>query len=266
MSSDEIATFSERLDRSERENRRWRLLSLCSTLTVGCFLLTGAASPGGRVVDTQALILRDGTGRIRAILGSANTYLDVPSPQDLPGPGEYGLHIYSSDGRYLAGLAEVEDASGSQLALLAGKTPTKAGLLASDGLASLDLAATEQLREVAGREHAEWRKKFNAATVAQRYKMGVSPPYPGVTADISAFAKGQSSLSLRGSPSRSKEGLEFSLFQGHSRLSLMDDGGRDRIVLGNTAIERKASGVLEELPTSSIVLFDKRGRVSWKTP
>ncbi len=37
-------------------------------------------------------------------------------------------------------------------------------------------------------------------------------------------------------------------------------------VLGHTALETKATGTVEQPPASSLVLFDRDGKVIWKAP
>jgi hypothetical protein len=39
-----------------------------------------------------------------------------------------------------------------------------------------------------------------------------------------------------------------------------------RAVLGHTALEATATGTVEQRPASSLVLFDKDGKVIWKVP
>jgi hypothetical protein len=46
----------------------------------------------------------------------------------------------------------------------------------------------------------------------------------------------------------------------------MDEHGTTRAVLGHAKIERPPTGVIEERPVSSLVLFDKEGKVVWKAP
>lgn len=61
-------------------------------------------------------------------------------------------------------------------------------------------------------------------------------------------------------------GLDFYLLRKQASLYLMDESGTTRAVLGHTKIERPATGVIEQLPASSLVLFDKEAKVVWKAP
>ncbi len=47
---------------------------------------------------------------------------------------------------------------------------------------------------------------------------------------------------------------------------VLRDENRDRAVLGHTALETKAIGTVEQRPASSLVLFDKNGKVIWRVP
>lgn len=68
----------------------------------------------------------------------------------------------------------------------------------ADGLALLTLNATEQTRELANKESAEWARRFNTAkTPEEREKLQRSRKTDGVNAALSAFPKGTSSLSLK---------------------------------------------------------------------
>ena len=49
----------QRIDRLEREARRWRLMGLAGLLAVAALLLMGQVRPGSRVVDAETFILRD---------------------------------------------------------------------------------------------------------------------------------------------------------------------------------------------------------------
>ena len=48
-------------------------------------------------------------------------------------------------------------------------------------------------------------------------------------------------------------------------LTLRDEHGASA-VLGHTVLERKIKGSVEHLPASSLVLFDKDGKVVWRAP
>ena len=47
---------------------------------------------------------------------------------------------------------------------------------------------------------------------------------------------------------------------------LVDENLKKRLVIGRTSLEVTRTGAVTELPESSLVLFDKDGKVFWKTP
>ncbi len=49
-------------------------------------------------------------------------------------------------------------------------------------------------------------------------------------------------------------------------LDLFDEKENTRAVLGHAALESKTTGIVEQRPASSLVLFDKDGKVIWKAP
>lgn len=67
-------------------------------------------------------------------------------------------------------------------------------------------------------------------------------------------------------PSGKESAALFSTPDGSVGLSLSDKEGRERAVLGHTALERTRTGAVEQTAASSLVLFDKEGKVLWKAP
>ena len=49
-------------------------------------------------------------------------------------------------------------------------------------------------------------------------------------------------------------------------LALRDENQKARAVLGHTELEATVTGAVEQRPASSLVLFDKDGKVIWKAP
>ena len=64
---------------------------------------------------------------------------------------------------------------------------------------------------------------------------------------------------------KSRIGL-FVLPDGSPSLSLHDKSGRSRAVLGSTDLETTRTGGVEKRPESSLVLFDKEGKVLRSLP
>ena len=260
----DIEVLVRRVHRLEREMRWWRVGVPIVLLSAVALLFVGQANTAPTVIEAQKFILRDPDNRVRAVLGT-----EFPGSRatglTAPDVGQYGLHFYDSDGAYRAGLSEFGDATASwQLQLQAKGTPSAAHLLVADGLAALTLNAIEQTREVTDKESAEWAKRFNAAkTPEEREKLLIGRKMDGVNAALSAFPKGTSSLSLKHGLGG---GLDFYLLRRQSSVYLMDENGTTRATLGHAKIERPTTGVIEERPVSSLLLFDKEVKEVWKAP
>ncbi len=54
--------------------------------------------------------------------------------------------------------------------------------------------------------------------------------------------------------------------EGLPTLTLYDKDGMSRTELGSTSLETTRPGVVEKRPESSLVLFDKKGKVIWSAP
>jgi hypothetical protein len=72
MADTSFATVTARLDRLERESRRWRRLALASWLGLAAVALLGQAAPTAApapgTVEAQRFVLRDARGRVGATL------------------------------------------------------------------------------------------------------------------------------------------------------------------------------------------------------
>jgi hypothetical protein len=107
---------ARRLDRLERENRRWRRLALASWLAIAAVGLLGqsAAPPArsaasSRVIEGERFVLRDAGGRIGATLGweaSDAPRLALHDPAGQPrailsvgAGGAPGLTLFAADGQ-----------------------------------------------------------------------------------------------------------------------------------------------------------------------
>ncbi len=53
---------------------------------------------------------------------------------------------------------------------------------------------------------------------------------------------------------------------GSASLELYDKDGNKRAVLGSTSLETTRTGTVTKTAESSLVLFDKKGKVLWKAP
>jgi hypothetical protein len=66
-----------RVERLEREVRRWRRGAAALGLAAVAVVTIGAAVPRGRVVEAQKFVLKDASGRVRAELGPTDTDKEI---------------------------------------------------------------------------------------------------------------------------------------------------------------------------------------------
>jgi hypothetical protein len=72
MADERYETIVRRVERLEREARRWRRAATALALVVVALATLGAAVPR-RVVEAQKFVVRDASGRIRAELGPTDS-------------------------------------------------------------------------------------------------------------------------------------------------------------------------------------------------
>jgi len=63
-----------------------------------------------------------------------------------------------------------------------------------------------------------------------------------------------------------KRRAQLRLLDGEPRLQLYDQNGKGRATLGHTDLNITRTGSIEKRPASSLVLFDKDGKVIWSVP
>ena len=88
-----------RIDRLERQNRRFRRAATAIALGVAAVFLMGQTVPKSPAVETQKLVLKDKRGKIRAVLGAFS--------EDEP----FGLLVFDANQRIRAKLGLEEDGS-----------------------------------------------------------------------------------------------------------------------------------------------------------
>jgi hypothetical protein len=268
MHEQHIDILRRRLERLEqeiqqyrRESRWWKRLVLLSLAVMASIVLMGQAPLERRVIEAERFVLKDVDGKIRAVLGAERSSSSHSN---------YGLHLYASTGKHVASLSELLAGAGGQLELKAKNTASAAFLRASDGSAGLQLRATDQTFEEATRDFEAWRRRLNAVrTLEEREQFLTTEPFQGVRAEFSTASspRGASKLEiLRGSSHGPRDSMQLSLFEANPMLLLKDNTGTPRAVLGYVALGDTATGGVEQRPVSSLVFFDKDGKVIWQAP
>jgi len=165
-----------RLDRLERESRRWRRVALGSWLAIAALLLLGQSPPRAprpaspaRTVEAERFVLRDARGRAGAMLGweaddTPRLVLHDPTGQPrtvlaIGAGGAPGLTLLDADGKTVRAALVVGPDGAPGLALFdpAGKPRLAAALFHASGSA----------RATSGREPAPAIVAYDAAGVVR---------------------------------------------------------------------------------------------------
>ena len=120
MREPHFLTLTERLDRLERENRRWRRAGAGVLIVIAAFALMGQAIQGvPKAMEAERFVLRDTGGRVRAALG-------------MEADGSVGLWLLDSAGKTRAGVGVSRE--GSPVMALADQTgKSRLSLTLTDG-------------------------------------------------------------------------------------------------------------------------------------
>lgn len=98
-----------------------------------------------------------------------------------------------------------------------------------------------------------------ASQLSLQHKKGI----PGIL--MSSLPRGEAVLSISGSREKGRIDVNI-LADGTPSLQLYDKDGNERAVLGQTELEVRRTGSTEKRSASSLVLFDKEGKVLWRAP
>ncbi len=234
----------QRLDRLERENWYWKRATLLLFIVMGSAILMAVSSASvvdplirAQTIEAQKFVLKDSNGIIRAELKH-----DAQTRPD--SGGMVSLEPYGKN------------------------KPTRAALYLQDGWVYFNLQATDKLKEAWAREEAELLKKMQSPEITLKEKSRLMNTIsPQVS--ISTSADAGTALSLQ-----SREGSVVSAFVGRNPTTRgrdmqeleIADGKGARAVLGSIDLETTATGSVEQRPASSLVLFNKDGKVIWQTP
>lgn len=248
MSEAGASVLIDRVTRLEREMRWWK----CATLTVLLVglgaILTGLGSSQDKVLEVHRLVVKDPDGKIRIVLGDWGQYISAPLPSDLRYQDvnqlfswerhPWGLHIFSPSGRQLGRLSSfplsgTED-SGT-LFLTDEKTVSEATLSVMNSYADLRLKASRLTPEQDRKEQEAFAKKINSAKSDQERMQAFSLRTPAEREAMLILTDRQANFNLW-------------------------ENGTSRLLLGQTVL-RDQHDVETHRPLSSIVLFDKEGKV-----
>jgi len=304
-----IDDATQRVGQLERQVR-WCLVGVVAALLiVPISLLLGGvprgaegskkAVPGANTLEVERLVIRDASGKVRAVLGTETPnrgWPEIPvsmknGDKTPPPKSEFGLFLYDASGAEVVHLTDWGGA-GALLQMSGPGQQTMASLWAQKDFAQAEVSVKEKdlptiLREMqtalerAKREHwTEDDPRAKALESPREVRAEVGAVFSGAlssrfmahsdngVAELSSGGIGKSPvLALADQRSRARAVLELNQWAGGApTLELFDENRMKRAVLGRTALEVTRTGAVTELPESSLVLFAKDGKILWKTP
>jgi hypothetical protein len=262
-------SLSTRLDRLERDSRRWRRVAVGSWLAIAALLLLGQSAPrsapsGGRVVEAERFVLRDARGRAGATLGweaDGAPRLAVHDPAGHPRAvmtvgtgGAPGLTLLDPDGATARAALVVgpDGAPGFALFDPAGK-PRLAVALFHKSAPGRPTGATEPAPAIVA---------YDAAGVV-RATFGIRELDAGLEL---ADSRGTARTVLRVQPDGTPDVvLRDHVGRGRAGLSVLADG-TPALNLNGTDGKARATMTLTPGRGAALALANERGAVVWSAP
>jgi hypothetical protein len=252
------------MERLERENRQLKRVGAALLLVLAAGLLASAARPQSRTVEAERFILKDGGGRTRAVLGVwADTFGKVPALYDSSKGDSPSLRFYDTLGQRRAAVGIVKESIGgleiSDPAFSASLFPVEFGI--HDKYSSMKL-------ESHGLELSGGEGKAGLAVLPKlgpTLHLGSGEQSKG-SVILNLSPDGQANLQFFDKSKAARRAMLTISADGAPSLELFDASGNTRAVLGNSELEAPKTGTVEKRPESSLVLFDKDGKVIWQAP
>ena len=203
-------TLTQRLDRLERENRRWKRAASACSLVLALTLLSGAApTTMPEEIKARRLVLVDQRGVTRAILGTDFDHFEHLS--------QVALKLFDSKGKQRLHL-----------------------FVHNDGPKDL---------------HSGWPKAgLSLLTEAEKE-----------AASLNIKTDNSTDLLLRDGKSIGRAWIRLTQ-DGKPSVLLFDENDRLRAAMGHVVLETPRVEAVTTRPASSLVLFDKDGKVIWTAP
>ena len=234
MTEPTMETLARRLERVERENRRMKQAGVVALAVIAAVGLMGQASESevAGVVKAEKFV-------VQPFDLNATAILDIS-----------GLTLYNpTNGKEIA---QFSGSGGNPMISLTGKKADATLAILGDNIIQLDLKYGRP------QHHAItlWVDDVSAYFSISDEKSG--------RATLSLYESGGPTLRL--SDKKGKERVYLSLDEDKPTLRLYDKKGKLRATLGRAGIETTRTGTIVERPESSLVLFDKAGKVIWSAP
>jgi len=269
MSEPTMQTVMERLDRLERELRWWKRLGGASAVGLALIIVLGATGAGvPDEIRARRFVVVASDGRSLGRLGTSPDGSPELVLYDSKGI-ERAILVLSQGAEPMLHLRNEDNTLGATIRVdhITLETKSAHGLgtsasMTSDALGSPGIRLSKPdgdatLSFVLGGPSL-------ALTSASSGNPGIRLSKPDGDATLS-FVLGGPHLALsHGSKQRAVVGLDL---DGSPEIALSDEAGKQRAILGRTSLEETPTGMMSmRRPESSLVLFDKDGKVIWQAP
>ncbi len=237
-----LKILSDRLARVEREHRRLRRLGAAAVVGLAAVVLLGQAAPDtvAQTIEAQQFVLRDPSGRIRAVLHVRADGLPQLDFRDAAGTLRVSLGVFGE----MAAL-RLTDAKGKGGAILRTHQDNRPGLTFMDG--------TDTRRMTLFLSHnGSSTLAFSDSRRASRLV-------------LNSIENGPMGLFFYDAGGRLRSLLDVEP-DGSPALAFFDENRMSRAILGHTELAGRRNGTVERRQASSLLLFDKTGKVIWSAP
>lgn len=248
--------FLRRLELVERRYRRLRAMGGVCVLLLACGLLMGQATPR-RTIEAEEVVIRDINGNVRIRIGHQ---LRPDGTLD-----DQGITLFNSKGQLCASLSSpsvlpqpFEDIRVPVILIPDIVNPASS----TDGMSISSAGVTATLDS--GRAHAGLSVSTSTTGSSSNLALYSNGPMGDGGVSLASWKDGAATMALSGAE-RSRILFTFA-DSTYPRVSLLDAQGNPRAVLGTSCLETIRTGGSETTSPSSLVLFDKDGRVLFRAP
>jgi hypothetical protein len=241
MNNNEIIS---RLERVERENKRLKRIGPVGLLLVGTLVVMTQAPARLRTLEAERLVIRYPNGK-EAIVLEAGMVDGARAAFHYPN-GEEGISLEASPRPYLGAIAYFQP--------LGTTNGVRISAFAEESWFQINSPQNKLRLEMRASD-------YDFAELSMQ--LPATGPPPGLRPYIlSVDSSGNITQRLW-----SKNGtLQLRNGPTGAAVQLLDNQEHPRAVLGNTSLETTRTGSIESRPLSSLVLFDKDGKVLWNAP
>jgi len=240
MNKRHLCTLTQRLNRLERENRWWKLVGFVTVAALGVIVLMGATqSKVADEVRARKFVVVDNEGRVRGTLGMKKPF----SFLGLSDEPTALLELADSDQKLRVQLRGSGGGAGLDFFDSRGRSLMRLYLTGGEGYYTPALALGDENDKTGITLGFEPDINYN------RFPITISKPVIYLW-DKNRNIRARFIVSAEGEPA----------------LRLYDDNGKIRAVLGSTNLETVRTEVVEKRPASSLVMFNKDGKVIWSAP